>query len=90
MLTKIKGGKMNISVNDNVLLKLFLEREKLKTILLEIKEDLKQLYNRYINIGAPFNDNTLNFNRKQLEYLAFNKSIIEDIIYEIEKEEEND
>ena len=81
---------MNISVNDNVLLKLFLEREKLKTMLLEIKEDLKELYNRYIGIGRPLNDNVLKFNKKQLEYLAFNKSIVEDIIYEIEKEEEDD
>jgi len=62
---------------DKILLNLFLEREDLKNKILEVKKELNQVRIRHCTIGAPFNDNVLKFNNKQLHYLQTNLDRIE-------------
>lgn len=55
---------------DQLIAKQQLEMEELKERIEEYQDTLKQIYYAMYNIGAPLNDNILNFNTKQLDYLS--------------------
>jgi hypothetical protein len=57
-----------------------LEIENYKENISHNKEIVKQLQGKLYSIGAPLNDNILNFNHKQLVWLASVSELIEEII----------
>lgn len=68
------------------ILELLIERNEYKTLSDKYKKALKTIASRFYNIGAPLNDNVLNFNNKQLHYLINIKDYIEGIFWEEENE----
>ena len=62
---------------DEILLNVFIEREELKNKISKVRGILKEITVYHYAIGAPFNENTLKFNNKQLHYLRSNLDSIE-------------
>lgn len=55
--------------NDELITKQQLEIEELKTLIKENESQKEKVHCLLFNIGAPLNDNLLNFNKEQRRWL---------------------
>jgi hypothetical protein len=67
-----------------------LKIEEYENYFKENEKNIKIIENKLYNIGAPFNDNKLNFNQEQLKYIWEIKQLIDNIYgFDVDNIEDN-
>ena len=66
--------------DEKIVINLLRDKEIYKEAIKHLREALTEIHIKLVSIGAPLNENTLAFNKKQLDFLFDIDEIIKNII----------